>query len=42
MARISLWPLGKRFTRLLYIKIFEMVQKSDGKIVSKQAAEYDY
>ena len=34
-----LWSLGKRFIRLQYIKIFEMVQKSDGKIVSKQAGE---
>ena len=37
-----LQSLGKCFIRLQYNKILETVQKSDSKIVSKQAAEQDY
>ena len=36
-----LWPLGKGFIRLKHIKIFEKAQKSNEKIVSKEAPEYD-
>ena len=32
----------KRFIRLKHIKIFETVQKSNDKIVSKEAPEYGY
>ena len=39
MARIS---LRKRFIRLKHTKTFETVQKSNDKIVSKEAPEYDY
>ena len=42
MARIPLWSLGKCFIRLMRIKIFETVRKSNDKIVSKEAPEYDY
>ena len=41
MARISLWSLGKRFIRLKHIKVFETVQKSNGKFISEEAPEYD-
>ena len=34
--------VGKCFIRLTHIKIFETVQKSYDKIVSKEAPEYDY
>ena len=34
--------LGKPFIRLKLIKIFETVQKSNNKIVSKEVPEYDY
>ena len=37
-----LWSLGKRFIRLKHIKIFETVQKSNNKTVSKEAPEYNY
>ena len=37
-----LQSLGKRFIRLKHIKIFETVQKSNNKIVSKEAPEFDY
>ena len=37
-----LQSLGKCFIRLRHIKIFETVQKSNNKIVSKEAPEYDY
>ena len=36
-----LWPLGKGFIRLKHIKSFEKVQKSNEKIVSKEAPEYE-
>ena len=39
---IFLQSLGKRSIRLKYIKIFETVHKSNNKIVSKEAPEYDY
>ena len=34
-----LWSLGKIFIRPQHIKIFETVQQSNSKIVSKEAAE---
>ena len=34
--------LGKRFIKLKHIKIYERVQKTNNKIVSKEAAECDY
>ena len=34
--------MGKHFIRHQYIQIFETVQKSNGKIVWKEAAELDY
>ena len=37
-----LWSLGKRFIGLKHIKIFKTMQKSNNKIVSKEAPEYDY
>ena len=37
-----LWSLGKCFIRLQHIKIFETVQKSSDKIVSKEAPENNY
>ena len=40
MARISLWSSGKCFIK--HIKIFEMVQKSNGKTAAKKAPEYNY
>ena len=36
------WSLGKHIIRLQHIKIFETLQKLNDKIVSKEAAEYDY
>ena len=40
MAR--LWSLGKCFIRLKHIKIFETMQKSNNKIISKEAPGNDY
>ena len=37
-----LQSLGKGFIRLKHIEIFEMVQNSNNKIVSKEAPEYNY
>ena len=37
-----LWSLRNHFIRLKHIKIFEKIQKSNDKIVSKEAPEYDY
>ena len=34
--------LGKGFIRLKHSKIFKAVQKSNNKITSKEAPEYDY
>ena len=34
--------MGKRFIRQQHTKIFETVEKSNDKIVSKEAVEYDY
>ena len=34
--------MGERFIKLKHITIFELVQKSNNKIVSKEAPEYDY
>ena len=36
------WSLRKCLIRLNHINIFEKVQKSNDKIVSKEAPEYDY
>ena len=36
------WSLEKWFVRLKHIKIFETVQKSNDKIATKEAPEYDY
>ena len=37
-----LQSLGKGFIRLKHIEIFETVQNSNNKIVSKEAPEYNY
>ena len=39
IATISFAVVGKHFIRQKHIKIFKMVQKSNGKTVSKEAAE---
>ena len=39
IATISFVVAGKRFIRQKHIKIFKTVQKWNGKIVSKEAAE---
>ena len=36
------WLLEKCFIRLQLIKIFEMAQKSNNKIVLKESTEYNY
>ena len=42
-ARISFVVVGKTlYQTKVYIKIFKAVQKSNNKIVSKEAPEYDY
>ena len=41
MAAISFVVVGEMLFRLKYIKIFELLQKSNNKIVSKEALEYD-
>ena len=41
MARIYFAVVGKCFIRIKHIEIFETVQKSNDKIVSKEVAEYD-
>ena len=38
MARISSADVGKHFIRLQHIKMLETVEKSNGKIVSEEAA----
>ena len=38
MARISSAVVGKHFIRLQHIKMLETVEKSNGKIVSEEAA----
>ena len=37
-----LWSLEKRHIRLQHIKIFETVQKLNGKIISRESPEYNY
>ena len=42
MVRISFGVDGKSFIRLEHIKIFDAVQKSNDKIILKEAPEYGY